>query len=90
MKGQSFFDFLKPNGSVGVLGNQSAVGADRVTSINYPFYPVLRTNPRQIFLMARRTVKKFSVGSSNFTVGNPSLQLHYFRISFRPVHTIVK
>ncbi len=43
MKDQRFFDFLKLKGSIGVLGNQSAVRDDGVTQIDYPYYPVLLT-----------------------------------------------
>ncbi|HXB91431.1 MAG TPA: SusC/RagA family TonB-linked outer membrane protein, partial [Puia sp.] len=41
MSNQNIFDFLKLKGSIGVLGNQSAVDGNG-NNLNYPFYPSLR------------------------------------------------
>jgi hypothetical protein len=48
MQNQSYVDYLKLKGSVGVLGNQSAVDNNGNT-LNNPFYPVLRTGTNAIF-----------------------------------------
>jgi TonB-linked SusC/RagA family outer membrane protein len=68
MTGQHIFDFLKLKGSIGVLGNQSAVGGDGVTPINYPFYPVLRTGVNAVF-----GTNVFSAASPEW-VANPNLK----------------
>jgi len=48
MEGQKIFDFLKLKGSVGVLGNQTAV--DNLNNIiDYPAYPLLNTGSRTVF-----------------------------------------
>ncbi len=49
MENQQFFDFLKLKGSIGVLGNQSAVSGDGVTTINYPYFPQLRSGVSAVF-----------------------------------------
>jgi TonB-linked SusC/RagA family outer membrane protein len=48
LKSQQIFDYFKLKGSVGVLGNQTA---SRLTgeSLNYPFYPNLRTGQNAVF-----------------------------------------
>ncbi|HEX5150520.1 MAG TPA: SusC/RagA family TonB-linked outer membrane protein [Parafilimonas sp.] len=48
MAGQKIFDFLKVKGSVGVLGNQSAVD-DGNNTLSYPAYPYLTTGTAAIF-----------------------------------------
>jgi TonB-linked SusC/RagA family outer membrane protein len=48
MKGQTFLNYLKLKGSVGVLGNQTAVDPNGLT-INYPFYPRLNTGIAAVF-----------------------------------------
>jgi TonB-linked SusC/RagA family outer membrane protein len=50
MKDQNIFDFLKVKGSIGVLGNQSAVKTDiYATPINYPAYPNLLNGANAVF-----------------------------------------
>ena len=48
MNDQRIFNFLKLHGSVGVLGNQSAVDPNG-TVLNYPFYPNLQTGQVAVF-----------------------------------------
>jgi TonB-linked SusC/RagA family outer membrane protein len=48
MRGQTFLNYLKLKGSVGVLGNQTAVDPNGLT-INYPFYPRLNTGIAAVF-----------------------------------------
>jgi TonB-linked SusC/RagA family outer membrane protein len=48
MGNQNIFDFLKLKGSIGVLGNQTASTLEG-TSLNYPFYPNLRTGQNAVF-----------------------------------------
>lgn len=48
MGSQNFFDFLKLKGSIGVLGNQTASRLDG-SSLNYPFYPRLRSGQNAVF-----------------------------------------
>jgi len=49
MNTQKMFDFLKIKGSVGVLGNQTAVQDDGITIIDYPAYPLLNTGSTTVF-----------------------------------------
>lgn len=49
MKSITAIDFLKLKGSVGVLGNQSAYGADYSTSLDYPYYPGLASGSVAVF-----------------------------------------
>jgi TonB-linked SusC/RagA family outer membrane protein len=48
MRGETFLNYLKLKGSVGVLGNQTAVDPNGLT-INYPFYPRLNTGIAAVF-----------------------------------------
>lgn len=48
MDNQTFFNFLKLKGSVGVLGNQSAVDGDG-NVLDYPFYPRLNSGSTAVF-----------------------------------------
>ena len=48
MANQHIFDYLKIKGSVGVLGNQSAVDPGGA-ALNYPFYPELNTDVNAVF-----------------------------------------
>jgi TonB-linked SusC/RagA family outer membrane protein len=48
MAGQHIFDYLKIKGSLGVLGNQSAVD-NNGTALSYPFYPTLNTGVNAVF-----------------------------------------
>lgn len=48
MASQRFFDFIKLKGSIGILGNQSAVDADG-NNLSYPFYPTLNTGVNAVF-----------------------------------------
>jgi TonB-linked SusC/RagA family outer membrane protein len=48
MAEQNIFDYLKLKGSIGVLGNQTASTLEG-TSLNYPFYPNLRTGQNAVF-----------------------------------------
>lgn len=49
MKNQDVIDYLKLKGSVGVLGNQSAYGADYTTPLDYPSYPGLVSGSAAVF-----------------------------------------
>jgi TonB-linked SusC/RagA family outer membrane protein len=59
MSNQNIFDFLKLKGSIGVLGNQSAVDAAGNT-LNYPFYPRLNTGINAVF------------GTNNYSAATPA------------------
>lgn len=48
MSRQTYVDYLKLKGSIGVLGNQTATFLDG-TPINYPFYPNLNTGVNAVF-----------------------------------------
>lgn len=48
MANQSFFNFLKLKGSIGVLGNQTASRLDG-SPLDYPFYPNLNTGTNAVF-----------------------------------------
>lgn len=48
MSDQKIFDYLKVKGSIGVLGNQSAVDANQNT-LSYPAYPYLSTGSAAVF-----------------------------------------
>ena len=61
MSSQNIFDYLKLKGSVGVLGNQSAVDAAGNT-LNYPFYPRLNTGVNAVF------------GTNNYAAATPQYQ----------------
>jgi TonB-linked SusC/RagA family outer membrane protein len=59
MNNQSIFDFLKLRGSIGVLGNQSAVDGSGNT-LNYPFYPTLNQGANAVF------------GTTNYSAATPA------------------
>jgi TonB-linked SusC/RagA family outer membrane protein len=48
MEHQHLFDYLKLKGSIGVLGNQSAVDGSG-NNLSYPFYPTLNTGVNAVF-----------------------------------------
>jgi TonB-linked SusC/RagA family outer membrane protein len=49
MSGQNYVDFLKLKGSVGVLGNQTAINQNDGTVLDNPFYPNLLTGQAAVF-----------------------------------------
>jgi TonB-linked SusC/RagA family outer membrane protein len=61
MSHQNIFDYLKLKGSVGVLGNQSAVDGNG-NDLNYPFYPTLQQGVNAVF------------GTINYSAAKPAYQ----------------